>query len=101
MKMRSLFVALLLLGATGVSAPAGSLASEPAFRVFGQVQTPKVFNVRALQKLPDSNQNVTYFAAGSIVSHTFTGALLWDLLQSVGISSTRSSKTTFFVKPSL
>src|SRR5260370_19774571 len=38
MKMRSVFVALLLLGATSVSAPAGSLASEPAFRVFGQVQ---------------------------------------------------------------
>jgi DMSO/TMAO reductase YedYZ molybdopterin-dependent catalytic subunit len=85
MKMRSLFVALLLLGATGLSAQAGSPSSEPAFRVFGQVQTPKVFTVRALQKLPDTNQNVTYFAAGSVVSHSFTGALLWDLLQSVGI----------------
>jgi DMSO/TMAO reductase YedYZ molybdopterin-dependent catalytic subunit len=85
MKMRSFFVALLLVGATGVSAPAGSPSSEPAFRVFGQIQTPKIVTVRALQKLPDTNQNVTYFAAGSIVSHSFTGALLWDLLQSVGI----------------
>jgi Oxidoreductase molybdopterin binding domain len=32
-----------------------------------------------------TNQNVTYFAAGSVVSQTFTGALLWDVLSSVGI----------------
>jgi Oxidoreductase molybdopterin binding domain len=29
--------------------------------------------------------NYTYFSAGSVVSQSFTGALLWDLLQSVGI----------------
>jgi DMSO/TMAO reductase YedYZ molybdopterin-dependent catalytic subunit len=85
MRMRSLLAALLLLGATSVSAQAGSPSPEQAFRVFGQVQTLKIVTVRALKKLPESNQNVTYFAAGSVVSHSFTGALLWDLLQSVGI----------------
>jgi len=85
MKMRSFLAALLLLGATSVSALAGSPSSEQSFRVFGQVQTPKIVTVRALKRLPESNQNVTYFAAGSVVSHSFTGALLWDLLQSVGI----------------
>jgi len=85
MKMRSFLAALLLLGVTGVPALAGSPSSEQTFRVFGQVQTPKILSVRALKKLPDTNQNVTYFAAGSVVSHSFTGALLWDLLQSVGI----------------
>ena len=89
MKMRGLLAALLLLGMAGVPALAQSSSvrppSPPAFRVFGQVQTPKPFNVHTLKKLPVSNQNVTYFAAGSVVSHSFTGALLWDLLQSVGI----------------
>jgi len=28
---------------------------------------------------------VTYFAAGAVTSQSFTGALLWDLLQSVGV----------------
>ena len=88
MKMRILLAALLL-GMTGVPVLAQSSSvrppSPPVFRVFGQVDTPKVFNVGTLKKLPVSNENVTYFAAGSIVSHSFTGALLWDLLQSVGI----------------
>ena len=89
MKMRGFLAALLLLGITGAPALAQSSSvrppSPPVFRVFGQVQTPKLFNVGTLKKLPVSNENVTYFAAGSIVSHSFTGALLWDLLQSVGI----------------
>ena len=83
MKMRNLFSALLLLGVIGVSTLA--FASGPPFRVVGHVQHPRTFDLAALQKLPVSNQNVTYFAAGSVVSHSFTGALLWDLLQSVGI----------------
>src|ERR1700739_623307 len=89
MKMRSFPAALLLLAVTALPALAQSSSCNPPcppfFRVFGQVQTPKIFDVRALRKLPDTNENVTYFAAGSIESQTFTGALLWDLLQSVGI----------------
>jgi hypothetical protein len=30
--------------------------------------------------LPPAQENVTYFAAGSVVSESFTGVLLWDLL---------------------
>jgi hypothetical protein len=90
MKMRVFLAALpLLLDLTGVPALAQSSSlrppSPPFFQVFGQVQTPKFFNTGTLRKLPVSHENVTYFAAGSIVSHSFTGALLWDLLQSVGI----------------
>ena len=84
MKMRGLLAAALLLSLTSVPALAQSSSvrppSPPVFRVFGQVQTPQVFNVHTLKKLPVSNENVTYFAAGSVASHSFTGALLWDLL---------------------
>jgi hypothetical protein len=92
MKMRVFLAALpllLLLGLMDNPALAQSSSlrppSPPFFQVFGQVQTPKFFNAGALKKLPISNENVTYFAAGNIVSHSFTGALLWDLLLSVGI----------------
>jgi DMSO/TMAO reductase YedYZ molybdopterin-dependent catalytic subunit len=89
MKMRSLIAALLLLlGQAGAPALAQSSCSPPAppsFRVGGQVKTPERIDVPALQQLPHVNQNVTYFAAGQVENETFTGALLWDLLQSVGI----------------
>jgi hypothetical protein len=91
MKLRSLLAALLLLaGLAGVPALAqtSTSASPPAppfFAVTGQVKTPKFVDVWALRHLPHVNQNVTYFAAGKVENDTFKGALLWDLLQSVGI----------------
>jgi hypothetical protein len=91
MKMRSLIAALLLLlGLAGVPVQAQTQTSSlppapPVFLVTGQVKTPKWVDVLALKQLPPVNQNVTYFAAGQVENDTFTGALLWDLLQSVGI----------------
>jgi len=88
MKMRSLIATLLLIGLTGVSARAQTSCSPPAppfFSVKGEVRTPKWVDVPALQQLPHVNQDVTFFAAGQVENETFTGALLWDLLQSVGI----------------
>jgi hypothetical protein len=32
-----------------------------------------------------TKENVTYFTAGAVVTQSFTGTSLWDLLQSVGI----------------
>jgi len=88
MKMRSLIAAPLLLALTGIPAKAQTSCSPPAppfFSVKGQVKTPKWVDVPALKQLPSVNQNVTFFAAGQVETETFTGALLWDLLQSVGI----------------
>jgi hypothetical protein len=34
------------------------------------------------QKYSPAQENVTYFAAGSVVTESFTGVLLWDLLNS-------------------
>jgi hypothetical protein len=88
MKLRSLVAALLLLaGLTGVPALAENSSSPapPFFLVAGQVKTPKWVDASTLKQLPHVNQNVTYFAAGKVENDTFTGALLWDLLQSAGI----------------
>jgi hypothetical protein len=87
MTMRVFGAALLLLGMIGISplaaAPAGGVST--AFRVTGEVTDRTSFDLQKLEELPVANQNVTYFAAGSVVTQSFTGALLWDLLQSVGI----------------
>lgn len=102
MKMRSLIAALLLLlGLAGVPAQAqssSSPAAPPFFRVAGQVKTPMWVNVPALQQLPHVNQNVTYFAAGKVENDTFTGALLWDLLQSAGIVTNPNIKNDILRK---
>ena len=60
-------------------------SSDFVFLLDGYVQKPGPICLSDLKKLPSVNQNVTYFAAGSVESQTFTGALLWDLLQSRGI----------------
>jgi hypothetical protein len=107
MKMRSLIAALLfLLGLGGVLAQAQTSSPpppptppvQPVFLVTGQVTTPKYFDVYALKQLPPVNQNVTYFAAGQVENDTFTGALLWDLLQSVGIITNPTIKNDILRK---
>ena len=87
MKSRFFAAALLLLAAVSFSpiAEAQTAPIPTTFRVFGQVKKSTTFDLTALKKLPVTSENVTYFAAGSVQSHNFTGALLWDLLQSTGI----------------
>jgi hypothetical protein len=100
MKLRSIVAGLLLfVGLPGVPALAQcSPPAPPFFFVGGQVKTPKWVNVLALQQLPHVNQNVTYFAAGQVENDTFTGALLWDLLQSVGIVTNANVKNDILRK---
>jgi Oxidoreductase molybdopterin binding domain len=87
MTMRGFGTALLLVGMIAVSPLAAAPPGGPskAFLVTGDVTERSSFDLQKLEQLPVANQNVTYFAAGSVVTQSFTGALLWDLLQSVGI----------------
>jgi DMSO/TMAO reductase YedYZ molybdopterin-dependent catalytic subunit len=86
MKIHIFAVTLLLFAMIGVSTLAEAAGPTLYFQVTGNVQNPTSFDIRKLQALPPVNQNVTYFSSGSVVSQSFTGALLWDLLQSVGIT---------------
>jgi hypothetical protein len=87
MILRTLRPALVLLGVILVTplaaAPPGGPSSS--FRVTGDVTKRTSFDLEALEALPVTKENVTYFAAGVVVTQSFTGTLLWDLLQSVGI----------------
>jgi ABC-type molybdate transport system substrate-binding protein len=51
-----------------------------SFTVSGDVTNRATFNLDKLQRFPPAQANVTYFAAGSVVTEAFTGVLLWDLL---------------------
>ena len=57
-----------------------------SFKVSGEVTNRAVFNLSALQQFGPAQANVTYFAAGSVVTESFTGALLWDLLNNSPVS---------------
>jgi hypothetical protein len=82
MTTRALFVALLLIGLANsplrAACPAGVSGS---FRVSGEVMKRSVFDLNKLEQLfSPAQENITYFAAGKVVSESFTGVLLWDLL---------------------
>lgn len=79
---RTLSAAALLLIGVG-SAPLyascpGGVSSY--FTVSGEVTNKAVFDLGKLEQFAPAQQNVTYFAAGSVVTESFTGVLLWDLL---------------------
>jgi hypothetical protein len=87
MKLYTLTTSLVLLGMMSVSALSetylGGVSTH--FTVEGKVTKKTFVDLWKLQTLAPATANVTYFAAGAVQSHQFTGALLWDLLQSVGI----------------
>lgn len=81
MNIRALFAALLLIGVGGsplYAACPGGVSNS--FAVSGQVTNRTVFNLNKLEQFAPAQANVTYFAAGSVVTESFTGVLLWDLL---------------------
>jgi hypothetical protein len=82
MATRVLFAAFLLLIGLGNSPlEAACPGGVPKFfSISGQVKKPTIFRLRDLLKFAPAQENVTYFAMGSVVSEEFTGVLLWDLL---------------------
>jgi hypothetical protein len=81
MVTRTLLAALLLTGVSGAPLLAGCTGGvSNYFSVSGAVTEPTSFNLGMLKKFPPAQENVTYFAAGAVVSESFTGVLLWDLL---------------------
>jgi hypothetical protein len=86
MLTRTLLVAALLVGAGGSTLQAGQAGQCPGgvssrFVVTGDVKKQQGFDLDQLTRnYSPAQENVTYFAAGSVVTESFTGVLLWDLL---------------------
>lgn len=81
MNTRAWLATLLLIGVASsplhAACPGGVSNS---FIVFGAVTNRAVFNLNQLEQFAPAQENVTYFSAGSVVTESFTGVLLWDLL---------------------
>src|SRR5262249_2375482 len=78
---RALSAALLLTSVSAVplhGACPGGVSKH--FSVSGEVTKRAVFDLNDLEQFLPAQQNVTYFAAGSVVTEAFTGVLQWDLL---------------------
>jgi hypothetical protein len=50
--------------------------------VTGAVAKPTVFDLRKLQLFSPAQENVTFFGMSGVVMNAYTGALLWDVLNS-------------------
>ena len=102
MMTRTLSAALLLIGVGSFplhAACPGGVSNY--FTVSGEVTKRAVFDLDKLEQFPPAQENVTYFAAGSVVSESFTGVLLWDLLKNPpvnGIVTDQTSKMTFCIR---
>jgi hypothetical protein len=82
MSGRTVFATLLLIG-VGSSPLHAACPSGPShfFTVKGQVTNAGVLTLNKLkEQFEPAQTNVTYFTAGSVVTASFTGVLLWDLL---------------------
>src|SRR5689334_40152 len=83
MTTRTLCAALLLISVcTSPLQAACPGGVSDSFTVSGDVTKRATFDLDGLEQFPPAQQNVTYFAAGSVVTESFTGVLLWDLLNS-------------------
>src|ERR1700759_3159925 len=98
MRKRVFSVALLLIVVVGggsaplqAACPGGGSTS---FKVSGDVTNRAVFNLEKLKRFPPAQANVTYFAAGSGVTESFTGVLLWDLLNNSPVNGIVTNPNT-------
>ena len=74
-------IGLSLVAATG-AATAGPISQQ--FALTGDITTPGIYDLASLLALPATTQTVTYLAAGTPVTDTYTGTELWTLLNAAG-----------------
>jgi len=94
MMTRAVTLALFLISAGTLPLQAacpGGVSNH--FTVSGEVTKRAVFDLNDLEQFPATQQNVTYFAAGSVVTEVFTGVLLWDLLNNSPVNGIVTNPT--------
>jgi hypothetical protein len=81
MATRALIALILLvgLGSSPLQAACPGGVSK-SFSVSGQVKKPTLFRLHSLLQFAPAQEDITYFAMGSVITEEFTGVLLWDLL---------------------
>lgn len=66
-------VALLLIGIAGFVSPTRAASFSPQFDLDGEIGTLGIYDYSRLSALPAITQMVTYTAAGTPTTDTFTG----------------------------
>lgn len=89
-------LAVLLLPVVNACATSGGYS--PQFLIEGAVDQPTKFTLKDLQALPRTSQNVYFNTGKGPISATYTGVLLWDLLQKVGIKTDPTIKNSILRK---
>ncbi len=77
-------VGLSLVAMTGLSGAGMAGPISRQFALSGDVATPGVYDLASLSALPATTETVTYLSAGVPVTDTYTGTLLWTLLNAAG-----------------
>jgi hypothetical protein len=70
----------------------------PLFRLGGQVQYPKTFDLDALSQEPLTTVHDFFLTGQGTDSGTFTGVLLWDLLQEAQVITNAAQRNDLFRK---
>src|SRR3984893_12620474 len=70
---------------TAPSNPSQGGGTTTQLSLSGAVRVPGVFTLASLESLPATTETVTYLAAGTPVTATFTGVSIWTLLTDAGI----------------
>lgn len=83
---------LVLLHSAAGDALATSGGYASFIEVSGKVEKPGTYKLEDLKTLPVINQNVVFFSGQTPVSARYTGVLLWDFLQKVGIQLNPDNK---------
>ena len=76
---------LTVLASPAQPGAGGGVSSSIA--VQGAVNTPISFTLRSLQALTPYTETVSYLSGTTLVTDTYTGALLWDVLNTAGIQA--------------
>ena len=58
---------------------------SPSFRLSGQVTNPKTYDLAELKKLPRTQVHDVFVTGNGVDEGTFTGVLLWDLIEAAGV----------------
>jgi DMSO/TMAO reductase YedYZ molybdopterin-dependent catalytic subunit len=92
---------LSLIGVAGLDTASFAAPVSSQFTLDGAIATPGIYDYASLSALPAATQTVTYKAAGTPVTNTFTGTGLWTLLNSAGgiptISGVKNSSLLNYV----
>ena len=70
----------------------------PGFRLGGRVQFPKNFDLDALSQEPSTTVRDFFLTGQGTDSGTFTGVLLWDLLQEAQVITNPAQRNDLFRK---